>query len=142
MLKNIDPILGPQLLSILRSMGHGEEIAIVDRNYPALSAGPTLIRHDGSDGPRTLEAVLSVLPLDDSADAVTRMEVHDEPHHILPVIADLIDVAGRHAPGREVASLQPSPFKTRASNAVAIIVTGEERVYGNILLRKGTLASE
>jgi L-fucose mutarotase len=141
MLKNIDPILGPQLLSILRSMGHGEEIAIVDRNYPALSAGPTLIRHDGSNGPRTLDAVLSVLPLDNRADAVVRMEVRNEPQNILPVMRDLIDIAGRHAPGKEVASLQPSQFKSRAANAVAIIVTGEERVYGNILLRKGTLGA-
>lgn len=141
MLKNIDPILGPQLLSILRSMGHGEEIAIVDRNYPALSAGPTLIRHDGSNAPRTLDAVLSVLPLDNSADAMVRMEVRNAPQNLLPVMRDLIDIAGRHALGKEVASLQPSQFKSRAASAVAIIVTGEERVYGNILLRKGTLGA-
>ena len=35
MLKNIPPILGPDLLGILRAMGHGDEIAIVDANYPA-----------------------------------------------------------------------------------------------------------
>ena len=34
MLKNIPPILGPDLLGILRAMGHGDEIAIVDANYP------------------------------------------------------------------------------------------------------------
>jgi L-fucose mutarotase len=35
MLKGIDPRLGPDLLKILRVMGHGDEIAIVDANYPA-----------------------------------------------------------------------------------------------------------
>ena len=139
MLKNIDPILGPDLLAILRAMGHGEDIAIVDRNYPALSAGPTLIRHDGIDGPRTLDAVLSVLPLDSGAQAVVRMEVRDKPDEVLPVMSDLMKVTKRHAPQLEVGSLTPTDFKSRASKAVAIIVTGETRVYGNILVRKGTL---
>jgi L-fucose mutarotase len=139
MLKNIDPILGPDLLAILRAMGHGEDIAVVDRNYPALTAGPTIIRHDGSDGPRSLDAVLSVLPLDKGEHAVTRMQVRDKPEEILPVMGDLIGVAKKHAPHLEVSSLAPGDFKARASNAVAIIVTGETRVYGNILVRKGTL---
>jgi L-fucose mutarotase len=139
MLKNIDPLLGPELLAVLRAMGHGEDIAIVDRNYPALSAGPTLIRHDGSDGPRTLDAVLSVLPLDKGAEAATRMEVRAKPDEVLPVMKDLIDMTMKHAPHLEVGSLTAEEFKARASKAVAIIVTGETRVYGNILLRKGTL---
>jgi L-fucose mutarotase len=141
MLKNIDPLLGPDLLSTLRAMGHGEDIAIVDRNYPALSAGPTLIRHDGNGAPRTLEAVLSVLPLDGGAQAIARMEVRDKPTEILPVMSDLIEVANRKAPEFVIGSLSPADFKLRASKAVAIIVTGEARVYGNILLRKGTLSA-
>jgi L-fucose mutarotase len=139
MLKHIDPLLGPELLSVLRAMGHGEDIVIVDRNYPALSAGPAIIRQDGADGPRVLDAVLSVLPLDKGAQAITRMEVRDQPQEILPVMSDLMKVAKSHAQHLEVDSLPPAEFKARASKAVAIIVTGETRVYGNILLRKGTL---
>lgn len=139
MLKNIDPLLGPDLLAILRAMGHGEELAIVDRNYPALSAGPRLIRHDGSDGPRTLDAVLSVLPLDKGADAVTRMQARDRPDEILPVMQDLIEIVGRYAPQANVASLAPAQFKLRAARAVAIVVTAESRGYGNIIVRKGAL---
>ena len=47
MLKSIPPIIGPDLLRILRAMGHGDEIAIVDANYPADSAGPEIVRMDG-----------------------------------------------------------------------------------------------
>ena len=36
MLKGIDPILSPELLATLRAMGHGDEIAIVDGNYPGV----------------------------------------------------------------------------------------------------------
>ena len=47
MLIGIPAILGPELLATLRAMGHGDEIAIVDGNYPALEhatarwCGPT-----------------------------------------------------------------------------------------------------
>lgn len=139
MLKNIDPLLSPELLSVLRAMGHGEDIAIVDRNYPALSAGPKIIREDGANAPRVLDAVLSVLPLDKGEQTVARMEVRNEPDTVLPVMSDLIDVTLAHAPKLDVGSLQPTEFKQRAAQAIAIIVTGETRVYGNILLRKGTL---
>ena len=139
MLKNVNPLLGPELLSILRAMGHGEEIAIVDRNYPAISAGPAVVRHDGTDAPTSLEAILSVLPLDTGADAVARMQFKDQPDELLPVMRDLIETSQRVAPGIVVGSLTPSAFKERAAKAVAIVVTGEVRTYGNILLRKGTL---
>jgi len=46
-----------------------------------------------------------------------------------------------HAPGVQVASLSTADFKLRAARAVAIVVTAERRTYGNILVRKGTLAA-
>ena len=52
MLKEIDPLLGPELLRVLRAMGHGDEIAIVDGNYPAETDARRLIRMDGHDAPR------------------------------------------------------------------------------------------
>ena len=64
MLKNIPPILGPDLLHILRAMGHGDEIAIVDANFPGSSLGPELVRMDGLGANEVLDAVLTLLPLD------------------------------------------------------------------------------
>ena len=52
MLKNIDPVLSPELLSTLRAMGHGDELAIVDANYPAVSSGGPVIRWTGWPLPR------------------------------------------------------------------------------------------
>ena len=37
MLKGIDPLLGPEVLRALAAMGHGDEIALVDANFPAES---------------------------------------------------------------------------------------------------------
>ena len=42
MLKKISPLLTPELLATLAEMGHGDRLAIVDRNYPSTSsASPT-----------------------------------------------------------------------------------------------------
>ncbi|MEO6017633.1 MAG: RbsD/FucU domain-containing protein, partial [Polaromonas sp.] len=35
MLKNIPPLLTPDALHALASMGHGDDVAIVDANFPA-----------------------------------------------------------------------------------------------------------
>ncbi len=48
MLRGIDPLLGPELLHVLRAMGHGDEIAVVDANYPALSDARRLVRLEGA----------------------------------------------------------------------------------------------
>ena len=50
MLKGLDPLLGPELLAMLRAMGHGDEIAIVDGNYPAQAHGRRVVRADGQGG--------------------------------------------------------------------------------------------
>ena len=39
MLKNIPPILSPELLKVLCEMGHGDEIILADGNFPAESIG-------------------------------------------------------------------------------------------------------
>lgn len=65
MLIGIPSILGPDLLATLRAMGHGDEIAIVDGNYPALEHARRLIRADGHDIIAILDAILQVMPVDD-----------------------------------------------------------------------------
>ena len=55
MLRGIDPLLGPDLLFVLRAMGHGDEIAVVDANYPATDGAKRLIRAEGTDAVRMVE---------------------------------------------------------------------------------------
>ena len=77
MLKTIDPLLTPELLFVLAAMGHGDEIAIVDANFPADSvAGSTcygrVVSLPGASMPEVVDAILSVLPLDDYVAAPVR----------------------------------------------------------------------
>lgn len=140
MLKNIPPILGPDLLAILRAMGHGDEIAIVDANYPADAAGPVLVRLDGISATDTLDAILTLMPLDDFVDeAAICMQVVGNADKREPVMDEFERIVQRHEPRMGLSSLERFAFYERVKHGYAIVQTGERRLYGNILLKKGII---
>lgn len=52
MLKNLDPLLNVGLLHILRAMDEGDDLVIVDGNFPAAATGKRVVRLDSVDAPR------------------------------------------------------------------------------------------
>jgi len=140
MLKNIPPILGPDLLYILRAMGHGDEIAIVDANYPAEGAGPTVIRLDGISATETLDAILTLMPLDTFVDEqAIGMEVVADPKKREQTHKDFDKLIRKHEPAMKLTLLERFAFYDRVESAFAIVQTGERRLYGNVLLKKGII---
>ena len=141
MLLGIDPLLGPDLLHALCAMGHGDEIAIVDANFPATSLGARVVEVRGANSPAVLNAVLSVLPLDTFAvPAVHTMEVVGDPAAVPPPVAEIAAVLSERGLGDcEVGRLERHAFYARAQRAFAIVRTGELRPYGNVLLVKGVV---
>jgi L-fucose mutarotase len=140
MLKGLDPLLSPELLSTLRAMGHGDEIAIVDGNYPGAEDARRLIRLDGHGLIAVLDAVLSVLPIDDFVpEAIFRSTVKAERDKLDPVHEEMIDCCARHEPHRAVVPLVGQDFYNRVRAAHALIQTSEPRLHGNIILRKGVI---
>ncbi len=144
MLRGIDPLLSPELLMILRAMGHGDEIAIVDANYPALSNAERLVRLDGADTTQALEAILTVLPLDSFVDNPAHcMQVVGNPDEIPPAVADFQTVVNRLAGFPEkIGMLERFAFYDRAKQSFAIVATSERRLYGNIILTKGVIGAD
>jgi len=143
MLKNIDPLLSPELLMVLRSMGHGDEIAAVDGNFPAVSMAQRLVRLDGVAVTAVTSAILSVMPLDDFApEAAWRMEVVGDPQAEQPIFDEFRTIIARYEGlGFGLAALERFAFYERAKAAYAIVSTGENRLYGNIILKKGVIRS-
>ena len=140
MLKGLDPLLGPDLLRVLRAMGHGDEIAIVDGNYPAEEHAKRLVRMDGHPAPRLLDAMLSVMPLDDMVpEAAWRPAAHGDPERMEEVFADFSEVVRRHEPKRKIVPLVGDAFYGKVKACFAIVASGETRLYGNIVLRKGVI---
>jgi L-fucose mutarotase len=136
MLKGLDPLLGPDLLFTLRAMGHGDEIALVDGNYPAEEHGRRVIRADGHGVIALIHAVLSVMPLDDMVKANALLPKPPRPQ---PIHAAMRAAVARHEPRARLAVLAPDRFYARVKAAHAIIATGEPALYANIILRKGVI---
>ena len=136
MLINIDPLLGPDLLYTLRAMGHGDEIAIVDGNYPAETDGKRVIRADGHTAGAMLNAVLSVMPIDDMVEQAVFIPLIEQAQ---PIHAAFGAVVEAHAPGTRIFPLKGAAFYDRVKAAHAIIATSESSLYGNIVLRKGVV---
>ena len=140
MLKGIDPILGPELLATLRAMGHADEIAVVDANFPAAANARRLIRAEGVSATRMVQAILSVLPLEQFEPvAAFRMAVDGAPSELPPVIGEfeiLLREVGYDGP---IAALERFAYYERTRAAYAIVATGERRFWGNLILKKGAL---
>ncbi len=144
MLRGIDPLLSPELLMILRAMGHGDEIAIVDANYPATSNADWPVRLDGVDASQALAAILSVLPLDSFVeDPANGMQVVGKPDEVPPAIADFQAIVDRLAgfPVR-IGRIERFGFYERAKTCFAVVATGDRRLYANIILKKGVIGAD
>jgi L-fucose mutarotase len=149
MLKNLDPLLSAELLFVLRSMGHGDELALVDCNFPAASVAEQtvsgrLVSLDGIDLPRAAEAILSVFPLDSFVETpIYRMEVVGNPRELAPVQRDVEAVISRdEAHQWGMGSIERHAFYDRARRSYAVVATGERRPYGCFILVKGVLGPD
>ena len=108
MLKSLNPLLTPELLMNLAEMGHGDVIAIVDRNYPAYTRGGNVIELPGVGVESAIESVLSVMPLESfSEPAVVHMLTDDgDDSALTPSLRELWNrVEGRAVPDIHVGDL-------------------------------------
>lgn len=146
MLKGLDPRLNAEVLYALRAMGHGDTLIIADTNFPSDTIARQtvlgeLLRMDNLTAAETAEAVLSVLPLDTFVDDFAgRMEIVGNPDEIAPVqveVQAVIDAA--EGKPRPMIGIERFAFYDMASQAYAVIQTGERRFYGCFMLRKGVI---
>ncbi len=143
MLKGLDPLIDAELLFVLAAMGHGDELAVVDANFPAVSFSRRLVRLSGADVNEAMRAVLSVLPLDTVVDEpVVAMELACARGEMRPVHLEVHAVC-EEIEGRPITmgSLSREAFYGRARQAFAVLATSEQRPYGCFLLTKGVLGA-
>ncbi len=140
MLIGLPSLLGPDLLFTLRSMGHGDEIALVDGNYPAQEHGRRLVRADGHGVLAVLEAVLTVLPLDCSVPhAVFRAALNNNPAESGPIHRAIDALCARKVPDFAVVPLSGDQLYPRILAAHTVVATSEPQLFGNVILRKGVI---
>ena len=138
MLKGLHRLISPPLLSVLAEMGHGDELAIVDANFPATTMARRLVHAPGLDAPSVLTAILTLLPLDDFVEcpAAIMRSGPGRPPVVEAFQASLDADARRAVPLEELERFQ---FYDRTQAAFAVVATGEARLYGNVLIRKGVV---
>ena len=140
MLKGLNPLLGPDLLKVLRAMGHGDEIAIVDGNYPADTDAKRLVRMDGHSAIDILDAILSVMPLDQMVpECAFRPAAHLDPKRREHVFDDFEKIMAKWEPKMKLSVLVGADFYNRVKGCYAIVASSEPRLYGNIVLKKGVI---
>jgi L-fucose mutarotase len=145
MLKGIHPLLPPDLLYLLARMGHGDDLALVDANHPAEAVAAKtitgeLIRLPGIQVHQALEAILTLMPLDDfTPDPVRFMEVVGKPDEVPEAVADMQGVARAGGYKGEFARLERFAFYEAARASFGVVQCGETRLYGNALVRMGVI---
>lgn len=140
MLIGIPPILGPDLLYTLRSMGHGDEIALVDGNYPAQDHARRLVRADGHGIMPLLQAILQVMPLDALVpQAAFRASLNNDARQAGAFHTAVDAMVARLAPGFVVTPLDGADLYPRIRAAHTIVATTESALFANVILRKGVV---
>ncbi len=146
MLRNFDNRLNADVIRCLRAMGHGDDLVICDTNFPADSVARQtvngkLLRMDNLTAAETIDAILSVMPLDSFVDKpASRMEIVGKPTEIPPVQAEVQAVIDKwEGKSWPMGSVERFAFYEQAKKAYAVIVTGETRFYGCFLLKKGVI---
>ena len=145
MLININPVLSPELLFHLRSMGHGEKLILADANFPANTSNDKVIRLDGVGIKEAASAILSVFPLDSfivtqGGSPALRMEVDDKPDELTETHKEFIDVV-KNVSGKnwKVGSISRQNFYEEAKKAYCIVTTTDARPFGCFVLTKGVV---
>jgi L-fucose mutarotase len=126
------------LLKVLAEMGHGDEIVLADAHFPGHSVNPRTLRADGVSVAQLLDAIVPLFALDTYDDPIVMMQVVEGDSLDPAVERDYLRAIRAHAPDApDPVRLERFAFYDRARRAYAVVMTGELRKYGNVLLKKG-----
>lgn len=141
MLRGIDPLLSGELLKVLDEMGHGDQLLLVDRNYPATSSGKMVIRLGEATVVRAATAILSVFPLDSFVShPLERMEVENDATKTTTNQEKVLTIArATHGASLEYGVIPRLDFYERARGAYAIVHTLDDQPYGCFIFQKGVI---
>ncbi|WP_252177677.1 L-fucose mutarotase [Endozoicomonas sp. 4G] len=137
MLKNISPLISPELLKVLAEMGHGDEIIFADAHFPGHALNNNVIRADGLGVDQLLKAVIPLFELDSYAPPLIMMAAAEGDELDLSVEKKYCHALFGDNPGQDILRIGRYEFYDRAQSAFAVVMTGETAKYGNIILKKG-----
>jgi L-fucose mutarotase len=141
MLIGVSPIISPELLKILCEMGHGDEFVLADSNFPGASIARRLVRADGISIADLLTGIAPLFPFDKYDQPLYMMQVVPGDTLDPAVEADYMNVIRKYNP--QIAAperIGRHAFYERARSAYGVLMSGETRIYGNLIIKKGVIA--
>ena len=146
MLIGIDGRFTAELLQCLASLGHGDEIVVVDSNFPSHSTAAetvfgTTIELPGMSATEAIGLITQLMPLDTFVpECALRMQQDGKPEELTDVHKEVFALLEKVKPeGAGLGSIERQDFYVRAKQAFAVIRTGESRAYGCFILRTGVV---
>ncbi len=136
----------PQILGILAASGHGDNIAIVDSNYPAQGRRdrnvPLVnlnITHQVVPTPLLVGLVAQSIPIERCTIPVPKEG--DASGARRPVHEAIMEATQTTNPDVEIAQVEPQEFYnlTSSPNLALMIVSGERSHFGSVILTVGYL---
>ncbi|MGK5083357.1 RbsD/FucU family protein [Bdellovibrionota bacterium FG-1] len=132
-------LIHPQILEALACAGHGSHILIADGNYPFMTGAPDSARivylnlmPGVPTATQVLEAVGSMIPIQSAEtmrpDDGSRAPIFEDFQKLLPAEIEI-----RALPRQEFYT------KVMSRQTALVIASGEQRIYGNILLTIGVV---
>jgi len=136
MLKNIPECISPELMSIMMKMGHGDELVLADRDFPAETFSKRVVRADGLKISTLLESLLLFFPLDSFVEKPVAImaPVDKEPEAWKEYRKVISKFEGRFTNFEYAERFE---FYKRAENSFAVVATSEPD--GNLILKKGVV---
>lgn len=147
MLLGLDPLLSGDLLKILRDMGHGDTLCVVDCNFPAhetaRKAGVPCVSL-ACDTPTAARAILGVMPLDSFLEhPVARMEETGRPQELNEAHRDFLEAVHQTAGDRwQMGSIERFAFYEESAKCAAVVTTLDRRGYACFILTKGVIGPD
>lgn len=121
-------------------MGHGDEIVIADGNFPCHTISQHVIRADGLSAIEILKAIMEFFPLDTYSDQqVFLMEVVSGDSYKPEIWNNYKEIFQSSGESFTIGYMERFAFYERAKKSYAVIATGEEALYANIILKKGVV---
>lgn len=141
MLKGVPTSISPDLMHVMMSMGHGDELVIADGNFPADSNAQRIVRADGLDAPTVLAAMLQFFSIDSFVnDPAMVMQPVDNDSSEPPIWSEFRRLLEQsESRPIELTPIERFEFYDRAREAYAIVATSETAIYANLILKKGVV---
>ena len=140
MLNGISHPISPELLKVLCEMGHGDELVLADSNFPGIGIARRLVRADGISIADLLSGIAPLFPFDKYDHPLFMMQVAVGDVLDPAVEADYMNAIRKHHPQIVAPQrIERHAFYERSRNAYGVLMSGETRIYGNLIIKKGVV---